>query len=294
MTKDERIKAYKIATDPNFALSQTLEKVLGSVQQIKGDKGDTPVKGQDYFTNSEINQIIAYVRSQIRDGVDGRDGFTPIKGEHYFDGAKGKDGYTPQRGQDYYTIDDENNLIKKLLTKIPKPKDGVSPKHDDVAKVVMGNLEKMRKDDHQAIIKEILNNPVLRMLLHGGGSSSGGTTSPLTTKGDIYGFSTVNARVPVGLDTQVLTADSTQVNGVKWATPSAGGVNFVDEEDLTPQGVGTVFNLAFTPIAGSVKLYRGGARQQRGVGKDYTIAAAAITLAVALVSGEILIADYRK
>lgn len=45
-------------------------------------------------------------------------------------------------------------------------------------------------------------------------------SSPLTTKGDLYGFSTVNARIPVGADTFVLTADSTQALGVKWAAAS--------------------------------------------------------------------------
>jgi hypothetical protein len=48
-----------------------------------------------------------------------------------------------------------------------------------------------------------------------------GTTLPLTTKGDIFGFDTANARIPVGTNNQVLTADSTQALGVKWATPSA-------------------------------------------------------------------------
>lgn len=41
--------------------------------------------------------------------------------------------------------------------------------------------------------------------------------SPLTTKGDLIGFSTVNARIPIGSDTQVLTADSSQTLGLKWA-----------------------------------------------------------------------------
>lgn len=45
----------------------------------------------------------------------------------------------------------------------------------------------------------------------------GGSTSPLTTKGDLYGYSSTNARIPVGPDGQVLTADSTQTLGVKWA-----------------------------------------------------------------------------
>jgi hypothetical protein len=52
------------------------------------------------------------------------------------------------------------------------------------------------------------------------GISPGGA-SPLTTKGDVWGFSTVNARIPVGSNGQVLTADSTQTLGLKWATASA-------------------------------------------------------------------------
>lgn len=53
----------------------------------------------------------------------------------------------------------------------------------------------------------------------------------LTTKGDILGFTTVNARVPVGADGTVLTADSTQAAGVNWKTPPGvplGGMIFWD------------------------------------------------------------------
>jgi hypothetical protein len=52
--------------------------------------------------------------------------------------------------------------------------------------------------------------------------TAGGGSDPLTTKGDIWGFSTVDARIPVGANATVLTADSTQALGVKWA---AGGVS---------------------------------------------------------------------
>jgi hypothetical protein len=41
--------------------------------------------------------------------------------------------------------------------------------------------------------------------------------SPLTTKGDILGFSTVNARLGVGTDGFGLVADSAQTLGIKWA-----------------------------------------------------------------------------
>lgn len=53
-------------------------------------------------------------------------------------------------------------------------------------------------------------------------SLGSGSSSPLTTKGDLYGYSTVDARIPVGTNGQVLTADSTQALGVKWATNTPG------------------------------------------------------------------------
>jgi hypothetical protein len=48
----------------------------------------------------------------------------------------------------------------------------------------------------------------------------------VTTKGDLQGYSTLPARVPVGTNGQVLTADSLQALGLKWATPAAGGGGF--------------------------------------------------------------------
>ena len=50
-----------------------------------------------------------------------------------------------------------------------------------------------------------------------------GAVSPLTTKGDVYTFSTSDARLAVGTNGQVLTADSSEATGLKFATPSSGG-----------------------------------------------------------------------
>ena len=63
-----------------------------------------------------------------------------------------------------------------------------------------------------------------------------GGSSPLTTKGDLYGFSTVDARVPIGTNGHVLTADSTQSLGLKWAAPAGAtfkGVSLYNTSDPT-------------------------------------------------------------
>jgi hypothetical protein len=50
-----------------------------------------------------------------------------------------------------------------------------------------------------------------------------GITSALTTKGDIWVYSTTDDRLPVGVDGQVLSADSTQGTGLKWVNGGGTG-----------------------------------------------------------------------
>lgn len=50
-------------------------------------------------------------------------------------------------------------------------------------------------------------------------TGGGGIASPLTTKGDVWGYSGADARIPIGANNTVLTADSAQALGLKWATP---------------------------------------------------------------------------
>jgi hypothetical protein len=94
-----------------------------------------------------------------------------------------------------------------------------------------------------------------------GGGGGGGLTSPLTTKGDIWGFAATDTRIPVGTNGQVPTADSTQADGVSYQFPSLifGSPNFVappaagtwtwsrNQDTAVVTSVGRSINIAYPP-----------------------------------------------
>lgn len=59
------------------------------------------------------------------------------------------------------------------------------------------------------------------------GTGGGGGSSPLTTKGDLWGYDSADARIPVGTDGQVLEANSFEALGVKWVDPNGGGIGSI-------------------------------------------------------------------
>jgi hypothetical protein len=104
-------------------------------------------------------------------------------------------------------------------------------------------------------------------------------------------ISQLDPLTPVGTSDLVPVVDS--ISGeTRHVTVSdlRSSTTLVSEEVPSDSGDHLNFTIAFTPVAGSFHLFRGGARQQSGV--DFTLSGAALVLTVALADGEILLADY--
>ena len=66
--------------------------------------------------------------------------------------------------------------------------------------------------------------------------------SPLTTKGDLFGYSTTQARVAVGSDGDTLVADSSASTGLRWQGNFAAGKNKIINGDFGIWQRGTSFS----------------------------------------------------
>lgn len=81
--------------------------------------------------------------------------------------------------------------------------------------------------------------------------------SPATTKGDLVAYSTVAARLGIGTNGQVLTADSSETTGMKWGAGGngSGEINYIDnfgfEDETTTDWNGFDDGAVSVPVDGT-------------------------------------------
>jgi hypothetical protein len=140
-------------------------------------------------------------------------------------------------------------------------------------------------------------------------NSFNASNPPLTTKGDLYGFSTVPSRVAVGANGTVLTADSTNANGVAWAAAASTGKSWVQVATGSLSGSALTFtslsgydnyillaySISLTTTAGSVTVtYNNDTANYRtlaaltGSGANITTAAASIGIDTTQLTGTLI------
>lgn len=178
----------------------------------------------------------------------------------------GEPGKTPSKKE-------IQTLIRALLPREKNIKEWTAEEIKSLARMIvpkpvshdaqLGKMEENFREQIQNVYKALNQRNKEGKMLHGGGMRiKDSATVTVTRNSD---------------GTYALTASASVGNQI-WGE--------------TPTGSGTSFLLAHTPQSGTLRLYRGGARQQAGMGNDYTLTGATITLAVTPEPAEILLADY--
>lgn len=118
-------EAHTISNEARTHLSRVQSLPRGERGE-RGEKGDnTPIKGVDYATPQEIQELAEQVRKAIREP---------------------KDGKTPVKGVDFATEEDYVAIARLAATLIPKPRDGKDAviRLEDIESAVEGVLKKRK------------------------------------------------------------------------------------------------------------------------------------------------------
>lgn len=260
--KLDKLKAVLGLLDDGKPTAAQLETFLKSVLKLIGDLKKSLDQRVDNALDSLSKRIDARL-AKIKDGAQGPKGEKGDKGDSIV-GPKGEKG---EPGQDAKPLD-VDEALDRVEKRLPQLGESIV---DSI------NLLPTDNDEDKIDASHIKNLPEPRReVIRGGGATT------LFSLSDVY--------IP-----GIQSGQSITWNGTFWEayTPAGGsGATPVYGEVLQTQDTtGSIFTLADTPTAGSVRLFRGGAYQSIANG-DYSIASDTITLTTALQDGETLVADY--
>lgn len=204
LTPSEKLKKLNELKNPSIQSTHMILDRINSLrgeQGIQGKEGYTPVKGIDYFTQKEIGNFVVHIQSLIRPGPQGEMGIQ---------GLRGIPGETPIRGIDYWTTKDQEKIISDVISKIPKPKDGITP---DINLIIQRVSEEYKKNPIE--FKDIKGTEKLVEFLKMGGFRGGGGISNIT--------GLINAGTNVTLTGSGTSSDPYVINSAGGGSGSPGG-----------------------------------------------------------------------
>lgn len=188
------------------------------IEEIKQDvlKGATPVKFKDYFTESEILWLMASIREGLKDEV------TPKKGVDYFDGTDGKNGKEL----------DENAVFNRVFSNVVKQLPDVRKMVDAELTIIWGKLEERLKDVKS--VKDIVAEIKKKKLI---------------AKQDINGMTMTDQRWHGGGDVVAAGTNvtiTTNSSGQKVISASGGGGGLTE---IVVSGIRDDSNVTFTALS---------------------------------------------
>ncbi len=296
---DKEKQAQKLITlqeDPTLAVFTELGEIKDILQTIS-DK-ETPEQSE--FPQSMKMELpgVELITIKGQKGDDGKDPTDehllelitplipdPIKGDDYILTEKDKKEIASKITVPVVEkIIEKTEVIKEQPIEIIKEV-AVADTPDEIVNKVNSSEKLITKDKIEGLadIERIAKNNQV--------PSVGITTTIFSKNGSLVGRAK-NINIIEGSQMSVNMYQIGDTMNISFtSTASGGGGTAVPEETPTDTGDHINFTIAHTPLAGTFKLYRGGARQQSG-GVDYTLSGTTITLVNILQTGEVLLADY--